>query len=217
MHEAGHLHAQPAAVRERSLAEGLNVACLVEDLRRKVELHLVKTVGDLHQPAHEHLVGVVLLLRDVGEDLVESGLHVFGQRFDRAPGDLCRRRPTFPDRQLVEVDGVVCPDLVLIEDRIGSGQATPIWGRRPGAPRRIVLERPVVGRPAIGAGVRLAQRKPLRTEIVRSWRSLRGHACPGHVERWWLEQRRPRLRRLLQLFVFALCGCIRHVALLRTA
>src|SRR3990170_977262 len=105
---------EAAAVHQGALAEDVQVARLVHDLREQEELRLVVGGVDPGQPLAWGVAGDELDLREEGAELAHRPLYIVRQRLDGLPGDVRGGRPLALDRLLVEKAGVLRPDVRLV-------------------------------------------------------------------------------------------------------
>ena len=161
-----------AAVRERALAQDLDLAAGIERLGREEVLHVVEAVGDLLFPGAEELVLREAVLCVDRAHLAEGTLHVVGLRLEVTPVDVGRWRPMLANSVLVERVDAVGPDFALLVDRVRAGHVGA--GRRVRAERGVVLVGPAVGNVAVGADVDLRH-----AEAVRA-----GHGLDPELRAW---------------------------------
>ena len=154
--DGGPLH-QAAAVGERPLAEHVQVAGLVHDLRDEEHARLEVVGGGVGDPPAGNVGGHKLDLGEERGELALRALDVIGKRLDRIPGDVRRRAPLALQRLLVEHGGVGQPDVGLGGHRVAAYAERA--GSRCGAPRLAGVVVAAVRRVAVGAFLDVGQRE----------------------------------------------------------
>ena len=115
----GALH-QSAAIGERSLAEHIEVARLIHNLRQQEHARLeVVGAGRCH-PARGDVRCDELHFREEGVELALGALYVVRQRLDGVPGDVGRGTPLALQRFLVQRCCVVQPNFRLRANSVAA-------------------------------------------------------------------------------------------------
>ena len=147
------------ATDQRALAQRLDLAARVVDLRGQEQLDLVEAVGDRLQPAADDL----LLGDPVGRidraDLPRRPLNIRRQFGQARPVEISSGNPAVANRILVEVADTFGPDLGTVEDRVAPGHVQARHRSRPA--RRVILQVPHLRHIAVGADIDITEPHPI--------------------------------------------------------